>query len=248
MRKAVLVTGASAGIGSSVARMAAARGWHVGIGYRTDRAGAEAVARDVEAAGGKAVLLPGDVADPAALEAVFAAFDAAFPRMDALVNNAGIVDAVARVEDMSPERLNRMFATNITACFLAAGHAVRRMGRHHGGLGGTIVNISSKAALLGSANQYVDYAASKAAIDVLTKGLSDEVAAQGIRVVGIRPGVVDTGIHAKGGDPDRAGRIGPTVPMGRMGRAEEIAEAVLWAMSDAASYVTGTSFDVAGGR
>ena len=164
------------------------------------------------------------------------------------MNNAGIVDVAARVEDMTAARLTRMFATNVTSAFLAAGEAVRRMGSHHGGAGGVIVNISSKAALLASANQYVDYAASKAAIDILTKGLSDEVAGHGIRVVGIRPGIIDTPLHGKGGEPGRADRLGPTVPMGRKGNAEEVAEAVLWAMSDAASYVTGTSFDVAGGR
>ena len=248
MTRSILITGASAGIGAAVARMAAARGYDVGIGFRSDTAGAEAVAADVEAAGGRAALLHGEVADPGALATVFAGHDASFGRLDALVNNAGIVDVAAQVEDIGADRLTRMFATNITAAFLAAGHAVRRMGRHHGGAGGVIVNISSKAALLASANQYVDYAASKAALDVLTKGLSDEVAGQGIRVVGIRPGIIDTALHVKGGEPDRADRLGPSVPMGRKGSAEEVAEAVLWAMSDAASYVTGTSFDVAGGR
>lgn len=247
-RPAVLVTGASSGIGAATARLAAARGYDVGIGYRADRAGAEAVAADVASAGGQAETLPGDVSDPEALAGVFAAFDARFGRMDAFVNNAGIVDIAAPVEAMDAARLARIFATNLTAAFLAAGAAVRRMGRHHGGNGGVIVNISSKAALLASANHYVDYAASKAGIDILTKGLSDEVAGHGIRVVGIRPGIIDTAIHAKGGAPDRAERLGAQVPIGRMGRAEEVAEAVLWAMSDAASYVTGTTFDVAGGR
>ena len=247
-RKAVLITGASAGIGAAVARMAAARGWDVGIGYRSDKAGAQAVAGEVEAAGGHAVLLPGDVSDPAVIPGLFDTFDAAFGRLDALVNNAGIVDVAARVEDMTAERLGVMFATNLTSAFLCAGEAVRRMGTHHGGKGGVIVNMSSKAATLCSANQYVDYAASKAGIDVLTKGLSDEVAGHGIRVVGLRPGIIDTPIHGRGGEPDRADRLGPTVPMGRKGTAEEVAEAVLWLMSDQASYVTGTSFDVAGGR
>jgi NAD(P)-dependent dehydrogenase (short-subunit alcohol dehydrogenase family) len=247
-RKAVLITGASAGIGAAVARMAAARGWDVGIGYRSDEVGALAVAADVEAAGGRAVLLQGDVSDPAVIPSLFEAFEAAFGRLDALVNNAGIVDVAARVEDMSAARLAAMFATNLTAPFLCAGEAVRRMGTHHGGKGGVIVNMSSKAATLCSANQYVDYAASKAGIDVLTKGLSDEVARHGIRVVGLRPGIIDTPIHGRGGEPDRADRLGPTVPMGRKGTAEEVAEAVLWLMSDRASYVSGTSFDVAGGR
>ena len=247
-RKAVLITGASAGIGAAVARMAAARGWDVGIGYRSDKAGAQAVAGEVEAVGGHAVLLPGDVSDPAVIPGLFDTFDTAFGRLDALVNNAGIVDVAARVEDMTAERLGVMFATNLTSAFLCAGEAVRRMGTHHGGKGGVIVNMSSKAATLCSANQYVDYAASKAGIDVLTKGLSDEVAGHGIRVVGLRPGIIDTPIHGRGGEPDRADRLGPTVPMGRKGTAEEVAEAVLWLMSDQASYVTGTSFDVAGGR
>lgn len=246
-RPTLLVTGASSGIGAAVARMAGARGYDVGIGYRTDRAGAEAVAQDVSEAGGRAALLAGDVSDPAALDAIFAGFDAAFGPMDGFVNNAGIVDVASPVEAMDATRLTRMFATNLTAAFLAAGAAVRRMGTHHGGRGGVIVNISSKAALLASANQYVDYAASKAGIDILTKGLSDEVAGHGIRVVGIRPGIIDTAIHAKGGEPDRASRLGSSVPIGRMGTPEEVAEAVLWALSDAASYVTGTTFDVAGG-
>jgi len=247
-RKTVLITGASAGIGAAVARMAAKRGYDVGVGYRSDETGARAVAADVAAAGGRAVLLPGDISDPSVIPGVFETFHAALGPLDALINNAGIVDVAARVEDMDAARLTRMFTTNLTSAFLMAGQAVRRMGTHHGGAGGVIVNISSVAARLASGGQYVDYAASKAGMDVLTKGLSDEVAGQGIRVAGVRPGIIDTLIHAKGGEADRADRIGPMVPMGRKGAAEEVAQAVLWLMSDSASYVSGTNIDVAGGR
>jgi NAD(P)-dependent dehydrogenase (short-subunit alcohol dehydrogenase family) len=247
-RKTALVTGASAGIGAASARLLARHGYDVAIGYRSDRAGAEAVARDVEAAGGRAVLLQADVGNPADIERMFDAFDAAFPRLDALVNNAGIVAPKARVEDMTPERLTQMFAVNVTGAFLVAAAAVRRMSTAHGGRGGGIVNMSSAAARIASPNQYVDYAASKAAIDTLTKGLAEEVAAQGIRVNAIRPGIIETGIHAKGGEPDRVERLAPLVPMQRSGSADEVAQAVLWLLSDASSYVTGSFIDVSGGR
>lgn len=248
MRPTVLITGASTGIGAACARLFAHNGYDVGIGYRSDRAAAETVAADVAAAGGTAALLPGDVADPAAIEALFDAFDAAFPRLDALVNNAGIVGPVARLQDMDADRLQAMFATNLTGAFLVARNAVRRMSTEAGGRGGAIVNMSSAAARLTGANQYVDYAASKAALDTMTLGLATEVAGQGIRVNAIRPGLIETPIHAKGGQPDRLERLGHSVPIGRPGTPDEVAEAALWLASDAARYVTGAILDVAGGR
>ncbi len=247
-RKIALVTGASAGIGAASARLLAKAGYDIGLGYHSDRDGAEAVASDVEAVGGRAVLLQADVGQASEIERLFTEFDAAFPRLDALINNAGIVVPTARVEDMDGPRMERLFAVNITGAFLAAGAAVRRMSTKHGHAGGVIVNMSSAAARLASANQYVDYAASKAAIDILTKGLSDEVAGEGIRVNAIRPGLIETELHAKGGEPGRAERLAHMVPMKRSGSAEEVAEAVVWLASDAASYVTGALLDVGGGR
>jgi glucose 1-dehydrogenase len=247
-RKTLLVTGASAGIGAAAARLAARDGWDVAIGYRSDQQGASETARAVEALGGRAVLLQADLATPEGVERLYAQFDAAFPRLDGLVNNAGVVDVPARVEDYGAERLRRMFDTNLMGPFLVAGQAVRRMSTRHGGRGGAIVNVSSAAARLGSGGQYVDYAASKAGVDVLTKGLADEVGAEGIRVTGIRPGLILTEIHAKGGQPGRAERLAHLVPMQRPGTAEEVAETILWLLSDAASYVTGTTIDVSGGR
>lgn len=247
-RKVLLVTGASAGIGAAVARLAAARGYDIGIGYNSDRAGAETVAATVETAGGRALLLQADLSQPDGVTALFADFDAAFPRLDGLVNNAGVVDVAQRIEDYTPARLRRMFDTNLTGPFLVAGQAVKRMSTKHGHTGGVIVNISSAAARLGSGGLYVDYAASKAGIDILTKGLSDEVAAEGIRVAGIRPGLILTAIHAKGGAPGRAEKLAHLVPMQRPGTAEEVADCALWLLSDAASYVTGTTIDVSGGR
>lgn len=245
-RRILLVTGASAGIGAATARMAAARGYDLALNFRSDRAGAEAVAEDCRAAGARAILCPADVADPQAIEAMFTQIDAEFGRLDALVNNAGIVDMTARVTDLDHARLRRMFDVNVIGAILVAKEAVLRMQAQ--GSGGVIVNISSAAARLGSGNQYVDYAASKAAIDIFTKGLSDEVAAQGIRVTSVRPGLIDTTIHAKGGEPDRAQRLAPMVPMQRVGSADEVAEAALFLLSDAASYITGTALDVTGGR
>lgn len=246
MRKTLLVTGASAGIGAATARLAAERGYDVALNYRSDHAGAAAAAEAAQAAGAQVVLCQGDVADPDDIARIFAQVDEVFPRLDGLVNNAGIVDVTAKITDLSHDRLRRMFDINVIGAILVAKEAVLRMQAH--GNGGSIVNISSAAARLGSANQYVDYAASKAAIDIFTKGLSDEVAAQNIRVNAIRPGLIETDIHAKGGEPGRAQRLSHMVPMKRTGSAQEVADAVLYLLSDQASYVTGTCLDVSGGR
>ncbi|WP_413869715.1 SDR family oxidoreductase [Albidovulum sp.] len=248
MRSTALVTGASDGIGQEVARQLARAGWDVAVHYNRNRAGADLTAQAVTEAGGRAVVLQADLSSPEGAMRLAADYDAAFGRMDALVNNAGIVDRAARVEEMTPERLTRMFAVNLTAPFLLAGHAARRMSTRHGGEGGVIVNVSSVAARLGSGGQYVDYAASKAGLDALTRGLADEVAAEGVRVVSVRPGIVDTAIHGKGGEPDRANRLADRIPMGRPGTVHEIARTILWLVSGDASYITGTTIDVSGGR
>ncbi|MFK7752824.1 MAG: glucose 1-dehydrogenase [Sedimentitalea sp.] len=245
-RKICLITGASAGIGAATARLAATRGYDLVLAYNSDRAGAEAVAAEAKAAGARAEIVQGDVADPDQIETIYGALDSGFGRIDALVNNAGVVDQSQKVTEYTHDRLRRMFDINVIGAVLVAQQAVRRMQAQ--GEGGAIVNISSAAARLGSANQYVDYAASKAAIDIFTKGLSDEVAPDNIRVNGIRPGLIDTEIHAKGGEPGRAERLAHMVPMRRAGSAGEIADAVLYLLSDQASYVTGTTLDVSGGR
>lgn len=247
-RPVMLVSGASSGIGAATARLAAAQGYDVAIGYRSDAAAAEAVAADVRTVGGHAVTLAADLATPQGPTAFFTAFDAVFSRLDAFVNNAGVVDTASRIEDMAPDRLDRMFSTNLTGPFLCAGQAVRRMSQRYGGRGGVIINISSAAARLGAAGNYADYAAAKAGIDILTRALSDEVAADGIRVAGIRPGIILTPIHGKGGDAQRVERLRGNIPMQRAGTPEEVAEAILWLCSAKASYVTGTTLDVSGGR
>lgn len=238
-RKTVLITGASAGIGAACARMAAVRGYDIVMTYNNDEASANTVADAARASGAQVQVVQCDVADPEAIDALFSRID----RLDALINNAGIVDQAAKVTEFTHARLRRMFDVNVIGAMLVAKEAVLRMPE-----GGAIINISSVAAKLGSGGQYVDYAASKAAIDTFNKGLSDEVAAQGIRVVAVRPGIIDTEIHAKGGQPGRADKLGPTVPIGRKGTPEEVAETVLWLLSDAASYITGTTIDVSGGR
>jgi len=245
-RKICLITGASAGIGAAAARLAAQHGYDLALNYNASRAGAEDVARDAEAAGARTVLVQADVADPDQIAAMYAQVDAEFGRLDALVNNAGVVDQTAKVTEMTHDRLRRMFDINVIGAILVAKEAVLRMQAQGGG--GAIVNISSAAARLGSGNQYVDYAASKAAIDIFTKGLSDEVAPDNIRVNSIRPGLIETDIHAKGGEPGRAQRLAHMVPMQRSGSAEEVADAILYLMSDRASYITGTALDVSGGR
>ena len=248
MNKTLLITGASAGIGAAVARLAAGRGYDVCVHYNSDKAGAEATAEAVRAAGAKATLIQANVGDPKEVDRLFEEFDAQHERLDAFVNNAGVVDMTARVDEIDAARLRRMFDVNVIGAILAAGHAVRRMSTRHGGQGGVIVNVSSAAARLGSANQYVDYAASKGAIETFNKGLADEVAAEGVRVNSVRPGLIETALHGKGGLPNRSTDLAHMVPMKRSGSAEEVAEGILWLMSDAASYVTGTSLDVSGGR
>lgn len=246
-----LVTGGSRGIGAATAVLAARQGWAVAVNYARNADAAQAVVRRIRQAGGTAIAVQGDVAVEADVMAMFAAVDQQLGdrgRLGALVNNAGVVDVPARVDEMSGERLRRMFDINVLGSFYCAREAVRRMSTRHGGAGGSIVNVSSAAARLGAAGQYVDYAAAKGAIDVLTLGLAREVAAEGIRVNAVRPGLIETDIHASGGLPDRVRDLSHQVPMQRGGTADEVAEAIVWLMSPAASYTTATLMDVSGGR
>ena len=244
----ILVTGGSRGIGAATARLAAQRGYAVCVNYRSNRAAADAVVAGIESAGGKAVAVGADVSVEADVVRLFETVDARLGRLTALVNNAGILEAQSRVERMDAARLGRIFATNVTGAFLCAREAVARMSTTRGGMGGAIVNVSSRAAQLGAPGEYVDYAASKAAIETLTIGLAREVAGEGIRVNGVRPGIIYSDIHASGGEPGRVDRLGPQLPMKRGGEAVEVARAILWLLSDEASYSTGTFIDVAGGR
>jgi NAD(P)-dependent dehydrogenase (short-subunit alcohol dehydrogenase family) len=248
MNPSLLITGGSRGIGAAAAVLAARRGWDVAINYTRDAAAAERVAEQVRGAGRRVLVVRADVADESEVLAMFAAVDREFGRLGGLVNNAGVVDLPARVDEMSLQRLQRMFAINLTGSFLCAREAVRRMSTKHGGAGGVIVNLSSAAARLASPGQYVDYAATKAGIDIFTLGLAREVATEGIRVNAVRPGIIDTDIHASGGLPDRAKQVAPMVPMQRAGSAEEVAQAIVWLLSDEASYTTGAVLDVTGGR
>jgi len=246
--KVVIITGGSRGIGRAAAIAAAARGFRVVVGYASNEAAARDVVSTIEVKNGKAIAVKCDVAHEKDILALFAAADE-FGTLGALVNNAGIVGkSGVRVDEMSAERIQQMMAINVTGSILCAREAVKRMSTKHGGKGGVIVNLSSVAAKLGAPNTYVDYAASKGAIDSFTIGLGHEVAGEGIRVAAIRPGLIDTEIHASGGEPDRAHRLSHMVPMKRVGTAEEIANAIVWLMSDEASYVTSTILDVSGGR
>ena len=246
--KIAVVTGASRGIGAATARLLARQGYAICVNYlgSADRA-ADLVSR-IEEDGGSAVAMQADVADEASVEALFKRVDRDLGRLSALVNNAGILAQQMPLQDMSAARINRVLATNVTGSFLCCREAVRRMSTAHGGSGGAIVNLSSRAAQLGSPNEYVDYAASKAAVDALTRGLALEVASQGIRVNAVRPGLIHTEMHASGGEPGRVDRLSDSVPMQRGGSAEEVAQAVAWLLSDAASFTTGSFIDVAGGR
>lgn len=244
----VLITGASRGIGRATAVLLGAQGAAVGINYVRDRAAAEQTAAEVERAGGQAVLLQGDVADEQAVVAMFDGLQAEFGRIDALVNNAGIVAASLPLAQMDAARLKRMFDVNVFGAYLCAREAARRMSLDRGGSGGAIVNVSSAASRLGSPNEYVDYAGSKAAVDTMTIGLAKELGPRGIRVNAVRPGLIETDIHASGGQPQRAAALGAQTPLGRPGKAEEVAQAIVWLLSDAASYVQGALLDVSGGR
>ncbi len=245
--KVVVITGGSRGIGRATALAAARRGFRVVVGYATNKAAADDVVAQIGASKGKAVAVKCDVSSESDILALFKAADS-FGTLGALVNNAGIVGKTSRLEDMSAERIAHMMAVNVTGSLVCAREAVKRLSTKHGGAGGVIVNLSSVAARLGGANSYIDYAASKGAIDSFTLGLGYEVAAEGIRVAAIRPGLIDTEIHASGGEPDRAHRLAGNVPTKRVGTADEIANAIVWLMSDEASYVTSAILDVSGGR
>lgn len=249
-RPLLLITGAGRGIGAATALLAAQRGWSLALNYARDAAAAEALAARIRAQGGEAWSFRADVADEEQVRALFVQVDAYFGtgRLKGLVNNAGVVDVALRVDQMTQARLQRMFAVNVFGSFACAREALKRMSTLHGGHGGAIVNVSSAAARIGSPGQYVDYASAKAAIDTFTLGLAKEVATEGVRVNAVRPGIIETQIHASGGQPDRARQAAPLIPMQRAGSAEEVAEAVVWLLSDAASYTTGAILDVSGGR
>jgi NAD(P)-dependent dehydrogenase (short-subunit alcohol dehydrogenase family) len=246
--KRILITGASRGIGRATAIRCGANGWSVAINYLSDHAAAAETARAVEAAGGKASIVRGDVIEEADVHAVFDGAERALGPLDGVVINAGILAPSQQLADMSSERLRRMFGVNIYGAFLCARESARRLPRDRGGAGGSIVLVSSVASRLGGPFEFTDYAASKGALDTLTIGLSKELARQGVRVNAVRPGLIETDIHASSGQPDRAQRIGATTPIGRVGNPAEVAEAIVWLLSDAASYATGAILDVAGGR
>jgi NAD(P)-dependent dehydrogenase (short-subunit alcohol dehydrogenase family) len=248
MNKVLLVTGGSRGIGAASALLAAQQGWSVAVNYTANSLAADEVVRQIRAAGGQAISVKADVAEEDQVLRMFEHIDAKLGRLTGLVNNAGVVDVYARVADMSVARWKRMFDINVMGSLICAREAVRRMSTQYGGEGGSIVNVSSAASRLGSPGQYVDYAAAKGAIDAFTLGLAKEVAAEGIRVNAVRPGLIDTEIHASGGLPNRVKDLQHLVPMQRGGTAEEVAQSIVWLLSDAASYTTMSLIDVSGGR
>ena len=246
--KVLLVTGGSRGIGAATARLAAAQGWAVAVNYSANSLAADEVVRAIRASGGTAMAVQANVADEAQVLRMYEHIDAKLGRLTGLVNNAGVVDRGQPVAEHSVARWRRMFDINVIGSLLCAREAVRRMGTAYGGTGGSIVNLSSAAARLGSPNEYVDYAAAKAAIDAFTIGLAKEVAPQGIRVNAVRPGLIDTEIHASGGRPNRVEELKAGVPLGRGGTADEVAEVIVWLLSEAASYTTMSLIDVSGAR
>ena len=248
MNKVLIVTGGSRGIGAATARLAAQRGYAVCVNYHRNRAAADTLVSEIAAAGGTALAVGADVALEDEVVRLFETVDVTLGPLTSLVNNAGILEKQTRVEQIDAARIDRVFGTNVRGAFLCAREAVRRLSTRHGGSGGAIVNVSSRAAQLGAPGEYVDYAASKAALDALTIGLAREVAAEGIRVNGVRAGIIYTEIHADGGEPNRVDRLGPTLPMQRGGEAIEVARAILWLLSEEASYSTASFIDVAGGR
>ena len=248
MEQVLLITGGSRGIGAATALLAARRGYAVAVNYASHSLAADEIVRTIRAGGGTAITVQADVGNEAQVMAMYEKVDSQLGRLTALVNNAGVVDVQARVDQMSVARLERMLRINVIGSFVCAREAVQRMSTRHGGAGGVIVNLSSAAARLGGPGQYVDYAASKGAIDTFTLGLAKEVADEGIRVNAVRPGLIDTDIHASGGQPGRAAELAPGVPMKRVGSAQEVAEAIVWLLSPESSYTTASILDVAGGR
>ncbi len=248
MSKTVLITGASRGIGAETALLAAGRGYDVCVNYRHDKVAADKIIAEIEKQGGKAIAVAADVSDEQQVMTLFESIDRQLGQLAALVNNAGIIHTQMPLVDMNAERLNSLFATNVTGYFICAREAIKRLSTQSGGSGGSIVNVSSMAARLGSPNEYIDYAASKGAIDTMTVGLAKEVADQGIRVNGVRPGLINTDIHASAGEPNRVQRLQSSLPMQRGGEPIEVAKAIMWLLSDEASYTTGSFIDVSGGR
>lgn len=248
MNPVVLITGASRGIGAATAMLAATRGYDVCVNYKSNADAAQAVVKAVTEAGRRAIAVQADVGVEADVRRLFETCDSKLGTLTALVNNAGMLETQSRVENMDAARIHRVFAANVTSVFICSREAVKRMSTKHGGGGGAIVNLSSRAAVLGAANEYVDYAAAKAAVDTLTIGLAHEVAQEGIRVNAVRPGVIYTDIHASGGEPGRVDRVKANVPMRRGGTADEVARAIVWLLSEEASFTTGSFVDVSGGR